>query len=123
MDVRRAGGRGGRLGPGGGPELAQLAGELLAGGGPVGADVIAQLLYVALEVELVLLEPADVEFLAGGAALELTRNVLFVVADDPVCRQYWLFLFSSPWPSGVLNSRGPPGRARFLLSWMVPGLG
>jgi hypothetical protein len=38
---------------------------------------------VALELELVLLEPADVEFLARGAALELAVDVLFVVADDP----------------------------------------
>ena len=62
--------------------MAQLAAELLARGGPVGADVVAQVLDVALELELVLLEPADVEFLAGGAALELPRDVLFVVADD-----------------------------------------
>jgi hypothetical protein len=39
---------------------------------------------MALELELVLLEPADVEFLAGSAALELARDVLLVVADNPV---------------------------------------
>lgn len=38
---------------------------------------------MALEVELVLLEPRDVELLARGAALELTSDVLLVVADDP----------------------------------------
>lgn len=38
---------------------------------------------MALQVDLVLLEPADVELLAGGAALELAGEVLLVVADDP----------------------------------------
>lgn len=76
VEARRA------LGPTGRPELAQLAAELLARGGPVVGDVIAQLLDVALEVEFVLLEPADVELLAGRAALELAGNVLFIVSDD-----------------------------------------
>ena len=48
------------LRPAGGPELAQLLAELLAGRAPVRADVIAKVLDVALQVELVLLEPADV---------------------------------------------------------------
>jgi hypothetical protein len=39
---------------------------------------------VALEFKLVLLEPADVELLAGGAALELAGDVFLVVADDSV---------------------------------------
>lgn len=38
---------------------------------------------MALEVELILLEPRDVEFLTRRAALELAGNVLLVVADDP----------------------------------------
>jgi hypothetical protein len=38
---------------------------------------------MTLEVQLVLLEPADVEFLARGTALELACNVLLVVADNP----------------------------------------
>lgn len=76
----------GALGPAGGPELPQLARELLARRGPVGPDVIPQVLNVALQVHLVLLEPADVELLAGGAALELAGDVLFVVADDPALR-------------------------------------
>lgn len=37
---------------------------------------------MALEFELVLFQPADVEFLARGATLELAGDVLFVVADD-----------------------------------------
>ena len=37
---------------------------------------------MALELQLVLLEPADVELLARGAALELPRDVFLVVADD-----------------------------------------
>lgn len=44
---------------------------------------------MALEVELILLEPANVELLAGGAALELAGNVLFVVANDSTAgREY-----------------------------------
>lgn len=39
---------------------------------------------MTLQVELVLLEPAYVELLARGAALELAGYVLFVVANDPV---------------------------------------
>ncbi len=35
---------------------------------------------MALQVELILLEPGDIELLAGGAALELASDVLFVVA-------------------------------------------
>ena len=33
-----------------GPEVAQLAAELLTSGGPVLADVVAQVLHVALEL-------------------------------------------------------------------------
>lgn len=75
---------GGARGPARRPELAQLFSELLARRRPVGANVIAQLLDVTLQVELVLLEPRDIELLPGGAALELAGNVLFVVAYDPV---------------------------------------
>jgi hypothetical protein len=64
------------------PDLAQFTAELLSSHGPVVADVIAQLDDVALDLELVLLQPGDVQFLAGGAALELTGNILVVVADD-----------------------------------------
>lgn len=39
---------------------------------------------MALQFDLVLLEPADVELLAGGAALELPTDVLFVITNDPV---------------------------------------
>ena len=37
---------------------------------------------MTLEVHLVLLEPADVELLSRSSTLELSRNVLFVVAND-----------------------------------------
>ena len=66
----------------GGPELTQLSVEFPTGGGPIVGDVFAQVLDMALEVEFVLLEPADVELLAGCATLELSGDVLFVVADD-----------------------------------------
>lgn len=38
---------------------------------------------MALDVELVLLQPRDVELLASSAALELTCDVLFVVSNNP----------------------------------------
>lgn len=72
------------LGSARGPKLAQLSAELLPRGRPVGADIVAQLLDVALEVELVLLEPGDIELLARGAALQLSGNVLFVIPHDSV---------------------------------------
>ena len=37
---------------------------------------------MALEIELVLLEPGDVEFLPRGAALELASDVFLVVSDN-----------------------------------------
>lgn len=67
----------------GGPELAKLAAELLTGGRPVVGDIFAELGDVALEVHLVLLQPRDVELLARGAALELTREVFLVITDNP----------------------------------------
>lgn len=72
------------LGSARGPKLAQLLAKLLPRGRPVGADVFAQLLDMTLEVELVLLEPGDIELLARGAALQLSGDVLFVITDDPV---------------------------------------
>jgi len=64
------------------PELAEVFAEFLAGGCPVCFDAVAQLGHGALDVELVLLEPGDVEFFARGAAFELAVDVLVVVADD-----------------------------------------
>jgi len=66
------------------PELFQLFAKLLARSGPVVSDAVAELGDVSFEVELVLFEPRHVEFLAGGTALELAGDVLFVVADDSV---------------------------------------
>ena len=65
-------------------ELPDVLAEFLARGYPVGADVVAQGGECVFEVELVLLEPGDVEVLAGGAALELAGDVFVVVADDPL---------------------------------------
>lgn len=67
-----------------GPELAQLAAELLSGRGPVAADVVSQILHMAFQVQLVLLEPADVEVMPRGAPLQLPVDVFFVVAHDSV---------------------------------------
>ena len=66
------------------PVLAKLFGELLASGGPVGADTVAELNDMALEVQFILLEPGDIEFLAGGAALKLAGDIFLVVFDDPI---------------------------------------
>lgn len=64
--------------------MAEFFGEFLAGRGPVVADAVAEFHDMAFEVEFVLLEPGDVEFLAGGPAFELPGNVFLVVADNPV---------------------------------------
>jgi len=64
------------------PKLAEVFAKLLAGCGPVCFDAVAQLGHGALDVELVLLEPGDVELFAGRAAFELAVDVLVVVADD-----------------------------------------
>jgi hypothetical protein len=42
---------------------------------------------MTLDVELVLLEPRNIELLASSAALELTRDVLFVVSNNPARMQ------------------------------------
>lgn len=47
---------------------------------------------MTFKIELVLFEPGDVEFLAGGTALELAGNVFLVVADDSVALLASFFL-------------------------------
>lgn len=64
------------------PDLAQFAAQFLTGHGPVVADVVADLHHMPLNLQLVLFQPRDVELLARGAALELTGDVLIVIADD-----------------------------------------
>jgi hypothetical protein len=39
------------------PELAEIFGELLAGGSPVGLDAVAELDHVPLDIKLILLQP------------------------------------------------------------------
>ena len=39
---------------------------------------------MAAEIKLVLFQPTDIEFLAGGATLELSGYIFLVVADNPV---------------------------------------
>ena len=65
--------------------MAEVLCELLASSCPISFDAVAELDHVALEVELVLLEPRDVELLARCAALQLAVDVLVVIADDPRC--------------------------------------
>lgn len=83
MDVLARAEARGALGSAGGPETTELAAQLLPCGGPVVDDVLAQVRDVALEVHLVLLEPADVELLTGSSAAELAGEVLFVIANNP----------------------------------------
>jgi hypothetical protein len=69
--------------PAGAPELAELLGQFLARHVPVVPDAFAEFANVTLDLELVLLQPGHVEFLAGRAALELAGYVFIVVTDDP----------------------------------------
>lgn len=39
---------------------------------------------MALEIELVLLEPRDIELLTASAPLELSNDILLVVTHDPI---------------------------------------
>ncbi len=68
------------------PKLPQLFSNLTSCAGPITANTIPKLGDVTSEIELVLLEPADVEFLTGCATLELAGDVFFIVADDSVSR-------------------------------------
>jgi hypothetical protein len=54
----------------------------LTGHGPVVLDVVPELHHMSLDLQLVLLQPRDIEFLAGGTALELTGDILVVVSDN-----------------------------------------
>ena len=74
-------GRGAR-GPAVLPELAEFFPDFAARAGPVVADVVAEFSHVPAQVEFVLLEPGDVEFLARGAAFELAGDVFLVVSHD-----------------------------------------
>lgn len=69
---------------GGRPVVAEFVAELAACGGPVVFDGFAEFEDVAFEVKLVFLEPGEVEFLTGSTALQLARDVLLVIAYDPV---------------------------------------
>lgn len=81
---RAAGGAGGSASADVGlPELAQLLAQLLPRCCPIGLDAVPQLRHVALEVQLVLLQPRHVQLLARRAPLKLPLDVLVVVADDP----------------------------------------
>lgn len=65
------------------PELAEVLCELLSSRGPVSFDAVAEFYHIALEVELVFLEPGNVELLARCTTLQLAVDVLVVIADDP----------------------------------------
>lgn len=64
------------------PKLAEFLGEFLTGRGPVVAHAVPEFHDVALQIEFVLLEPGNVEFLAGGAAFELAGDVFLIVAHN-----------------------------------------
>jgi hypothetical protein len=63
--------------------LLQFSAELLAGRSPVVGDIVTEVLHVALEVYLILLQPADIELLARSATLKLSSDVFLVVTNDP----------------------------------------
>lgn len=69
------------------PDLSQLAAQFLTGHCPVVADVVANFHHMTLDLQLVLLQPRDVQFLSRGAALELAGDILIIVTDDPVVKQ------------------------------------
>lgn len=52
------------MGPARRPELLEFSAELLACACPVCNDVVAKILDVTLDIQLILLEPADVELLS-----------------------------------------------------------
>lgn len=55
----------------------------MAGRSPVVGNIVTEVLHVALEVYLVLLQPANIELLARSATLELSSDVFFVITDNP----------------------------------------
>ena len=64
------------------PQSPKVACNLVTCSRPVVADIIAQLDDVAFEVNFVLLQPGDIEFLSRGAALELAGYVFLIIADN-----------------------------------------
>lgn len=65
------------------PELTEFLAQFLSGRRPVVLDAVTKLCHITLDVQLVLLQPRHVEFLAGCAALELPLDVLVIVTDNP----------------------------------------
>lgn len=65
------------------PELTQLLAQFLTSRRPVVSDTVAQFTHVTLDLQLILLEPRDIELLSRSAPLELTSNVFVVVTDNP----------------------------------------
>jgi hypothetical protein len=66
------------------PELPQFLAYFTARTSPVVSDAVPQFSDMTTEIQLVLFEPTDVEFLARGTAFELTCYIFFVVADNSV---------------------------------------
>ena len=51
------------------PELPQVSADFATGGAPVGLDAVPELRDMAFDVQFVLLQPADIQFLAAGSSL------------------------------------------------------
>ena len=77
----------GAVGPAILPDLSQFTAQLLSRHRPVVFDVVAQFHHMPLNLELVLLQPRHVQFLARRSTLELSGDVLVVVANNPVERK------------------------------------
>ena len=81
--VHAVSGTGGRAAWPAVPEVAQFAAQFLARRGPVVSDVVPDFRHMSFNFQLVLLEPRYVQLLPRGTTLELTGNVLVVVANNP----------------------------------------
>lgn len=66
------------------PKLSQFLSNLLTGRSPVHANTISDFRYVALEIQLVFLQPGHIEFLSRCATLELAGDVFLVITHDSV---------------------------------------
>lgn len=64
------------------PEVTQFTAQFLTRRGPVVSDVVPDFRHMSFDFQLVLLEPRHVQFLSRGTALELTGDVLIVVANN-----------------------------------------
>jgi len=66
------------------PEPADFITEFLPGRRPIGLDRVSQFDGMAFDIQFVLFQPRDVQFLSWGPSTELAGDVFFVVPDDSI---------------------------------------